>query len=255
MKSSFIGNICIEADGKETLRFPVLDKGKEDITLALIQSKTIESTDNKSVIFGIIGDVTQEFSALKDGMWKDIKGLQFYIKEIKGKTYVILKGFANLRETLKGTKYLLSNPQVGTFAVTAKDGKANFTDIAVNLLTGIGKALIAYWIGTAVVAGGIFMIGLISTTVALPAIIIFSVGAIISIFVGVGLNMLDNKYSWTISLQKKINEIEASFNKKIDQIEKDVDNAIYRFYEDFRREFYNWLNSNGNIGVSYEHFR
>lgn len=121
MKSSFIGNICIEADGKETLRFPVLDKGKEDITLALIQSKTIESTDNKSVIFGIIGDVTQEFSALKDGMWKDIKGLQFYIKEIKGKTYVILKGFANLRETLKGTKYLLSNPQVGTFAVTAKD--------------------------------------------------------------------------------------------------------------------------------------
>lgn len=136
-----------------------------------------------------------------------------------------------------------------------KDGKADFTDIAVNLLTGIGKALIAYWIGTAVVAGGIFMIGLISTTVALPAIIIFSVGAIISIFVGVGLNMLDNKYSWTISLQKKINEIEASFNKKIDQIEKDVDNAIYRFYEDFRREFYNWLNSNGNIGVSYEHFR
>ncbi|MGA1940871.1 hypothetical protein [Arcobacter sp. YIC-310] len=335
--SGFIGNICIETEGKNTLRFPVLDKSKDEITLALVQPKepividknniqkeeekftkednltffqttneyfkTLGSEvytitddmkeqfiilfkENRNVIYGVIGDVSQEFSSLKDGIWKDIKGLKFYIKEIKGKSYVILKGFSGLRETLKGTKYLLTNPQVGAFAVTAKDivsyssivngtkitvlissafslidyfttkdGKADFTDIAVNLLTGIGKALIAYWVGTAVVAGGIFVAGLIASTVAIPALAVFTVGALVSIGVGMALNWADDEYNWTFTLQKKVNELQESFNKKIDQIEEDIDNEIYRFYEDFRREFYIWLNSHGNIGISYDHFR
>ena len=138
---------------------------------------------------------------------------------------------------------------------TTKDGKADFTDIAVNLLTGIGKALIAYWVGTAVVAGGIFVAGLIASTVAIPALAVFTVGALVSIGVGMALNWADDEYNWTFTLQKKVNELQESFNKKINQIEENIDNEIYRFYEDFRREFYIWLNSHGNIGISYDHFR
>lgn len=334
----FIGDICIETDSKDALRFPIVERGQEEITLALVQPKEQTSDnitsasqkqyesdedltffqttneyfkklgnevytitddmksefillfkENKNVIYGVIGDVSQEFSALKDGVWKDIKGLQFYLKDIKGKTYVVLKGFANLRETLKGTKYLLNNPQVGAFAVSAKDmvswssivngtkitilissafslidyfatkeGKADFTDIATNLLTGIAKALIAYWIGTAVaslavlIGGSLVAMGVIASV---PALVVFSVGALVSIFVGAGLNMVDDEYGWTVSLQAKVNKLQEAFNKKINQIEEDVDNAIYRFYEDFRREFYIWLNSHGNIGISYENFR
>ncbi|RXJ91414.1 hypothetical protein CRV00_13820 [Malaciobacter molluscorum] len=326
--SGFIGNICIE-NQENTLNFPILQRGEEEITLALVQPKEninknnkdlnkkknsftkednltffqttneyfknlgneiysitdemkeqfiILFKENRNVIYGVIGDVSQEFSSLKDGVWKDIKGLKFYIKEIKGKSYVILKGFAGLRQTLKGTRYLLSNPQVGAFAVTAKDivtwssivngtkitilissafslidyfttkdGKADFTDIVVNLLTGIGKALISYWIGT--------VAALIAVAIGATAFAVFIVGAAVSIGVGVLLNLGDEEFAWTLSLQKKINELQEAFNKKIEQIEEDVDNAIYRFYEDFRREFYNWLNSYGNIGIPYEYFK
>ncbi|RXJ65226.1 hypothetical protein CRV08_15665 [Halarcobacter ebronensis] len=319
----FIGNICIESDGKDTLEFPVLEKGKDEITLALVQPKEKENQhtleipkkeekftkednltffqttneyfkslgtevhtitnemkeqfvilfkENKNVIYGVIGDVSQEFSSLKDGLWKDIRGLKFYIKEIKGKSYVILKGFAGLRETLKGSKYLLSNPQVGAFAATAKDivswssivngtkitifissafslidyfttkdGKADFTDIVVNLLTGIGKALISYWVGVAIVAGTLALF----TGVALPALAVFAIGATVSILTGAIMNWMDDKYEWTISLQEKVNELQESFNKKIEQIEEDVDNAIYRFFRDFEVEFWNWVSANG----------
>ena len=341
--SGFIGNICVESDGKDTLEFPVLDKGREEITLALVQPKEVvknSSTniqkkeekftkednltpfkttseyfknlgnevqsitdemrsemillfkENRNVVYGVIGDVSQEFSALKDGVWKDIKGLKFYIKDMGGKTYVILKGFAGLRETLKGTRYLLNNPQVAAFAVTAKDivswssivngtkitilissaftlidyfatkeGKADFTDIMVNLLTGIGKALIGYWTGALVTAGIVALAGsAIVTTIAggvviLPALVVFAIGATVSIGVGILLNSKDDKYGFTSSIQEKVNELQESFNKKINSIEKDIDNALYNFYEDFRREFYNWLNSYGNIGISYDHFR
>ena len=29
--SGFIGNICVESDGKDTLEFPILQRGKEEI--------------------------------------------------------------------------------------------------------------------------------------------------------------------------------------------------------------------------------
>ena len=331
--SGFIGNICIESKRKDTLKFPVIQKGKDEITLALVQAKesipsnkiktkqieekytdednltffqttsgyfksledkvykitdemksefVILFKENKNVIYGVIGDVSQEFSTLKDGVWKDIKGLKFYIKEIKGKSYVILKGFSSLRETLKGTRYLLTNPQVAAFAITAKDivsfssivngtkitilissafslvdyfttkdGKSDFTDIVTSLFTGISKALIAYWVGTTI---ALFTMPFV-TAGLISAFGIFVMGAGVSIIFGGVLNWLDDEYGWTLSLQKKVNELQESFEKKIDQIEEDVDNAIYRFYEDFRREFYNWINSHGNIGISYDHFR
>ncbi|AXX92261.1 hypothetical protein CPU12_09185 [Malaciobacter molluscorum LMG 25693] len=320
--SGFIGNIYIE-NQENTLSFPILQRGEEEITLALVQPKEninknnkdlnkkknsftkednltffqttneyfknlrnevysitdemkeqfiILFKENRNVIYGVVGDVSQEFSSLKDGVWKDIKELKFYIKEIKGKSYVILKGFAGLRQTLKGTKYLLSNPQVGAFAVTTKDivtwssilngtkitilissafslidyfttkdGKADFTDIAVNLLTGIGKALISYWVGTAV---GLLAMPLV-TAGFIGAFGIFIIGAAISIGVGISLNLSDEKYGWTKSLQEKINELQESFNKKIEQIEEDVDNAIYKFFRDLEREFWNWVSANG----------
>jgi len=318
--SGFIGNICIE-NQENTLSFPILQRGEEEITLALVQpQKNINKNnkdlnkkknsftkednltffqttneyfknlgnevysitdemkeqfiilfkENRNVIYGVVGDISQEFSSLKDGVWKDIKGLKFYIKEIKGKSYVILKGFAGLRQTLKGTKYLLSNPQVGAFALTAKDivswssivngtkitilissafslidyfttkeGKADFTDIAVNLLSGIGKALISYWVGTVIVAA------IVTSPLGWGAFAIFAVGAAVSIAVGAGLNLSDEKYAWTKSLQEKINELQESFNKKIEQIEEDVDNAIYRFFQDLEREFWSLVDANG----------
>lgn len=323
--SGFVGNICIETDGKDTLRFPILEKSKDEITLAVVQpektpNKIINDStkneekftkednltffetsneyfknlgtevhtitdemkeafvvlfkENKNVIYGVIGDTSQELSSLKGGIWKDIKNLTFYLKEIKGKTYVVLKGFAGLRETLKGTKYLLSNPQVGAFAVTAKDmlsmssilngtkitifissafslidyfatneGKADFTDIATNLLTGIGKAVLAYWIATGLVAVGLAIVG----TVSLPALVIFAVGATVSVLVGGVLNYLDDTFGWTESLSKKVNELQESFSQKINQIEKDIDNSIYRFFQDAEREFWNFVSAMGGV--------
>lgn len=321
--SGFIGNICIEPSGKDTLKFPILEKSKDEITLAVVQPEETPSSnindskkdeekftkednltffetsneyfknlgtevhtitdemkeafvvlfkENKNVIYGVIGDTSQELSSLKNGIWKDIKNLTFYLKEIKGKTYVVLKGFAGLRETLKGTKYLLTNPQVGAFAVTAKDmlsmssilngtkitifissafslidyfatneGKADFTDIVTNLLTGIGKALIAYWIGTALVAGALALFA----TISAPALVVFIAGATASVLVGAALNYFDDEFGWTESLSKKVNELQESFSQKINQIEKDVDNAIYKFFQDFEREFWNWVSASG----------
>lgn len=42
------------------------------------------------------------------------------IKEIQGKSYVILKGYPGLREKLSGTRYLASNPKVVDLAIGTK---------------------------------------------------------------------------------------------------------------------------------------
>lgn len=42
------------------------------------------------------------------------------IKEIQGKSYVILKGYPGLREKLTGTRYLASNPKVVDLAIGTK---------------------------------------------------------------------------------------------------------------------------------------
>jgi hypothetical protein len=227
--------------------------------------------ENKNVVYGVVGDVTQEFYALKDGVWRDIKGLQFYIKEIQGKTYVILKGFGGLRETLKGTRYLLTNPQIGAFVATSKDlvswssivngtkitilissvfslidyfttseGKADFTDIVTNLLTGIGKALVSYWVGVvaatlAVIAGGALVSAGIIASV--PALAIFLVGAGVSIGVGIYLNLKDSEYGWTSSLQAKVNELQEDFSQKIEQIEEEMAPVLNEFHQILKEHF------------------
>jgi len=324
--SGFIGNICVESDGKDTLEFPVLDKGREEITLALVQPKEVvknSSTniqkkeekftkednltpfkttseyfknlgnevqsitdemrsemillfkENRNVVYGVIGDVSQEFSALKDGVWKDIKGLKFYIKDMGGKTYVILKGFAGLRETLKGTRYLLNNPQVAAFAVTAKDivswssilngtkitifissafslidyfatkeGKADLTDIMVNLLTGIGKALVSYWAGVATSLS--IVAGFALASIAVPAIAVFALGAIISIGVGIYLNAKDDESGWTTSLQSKVNEFQKNFELKINVIvDEEGITETMSFFEWFEKSIDIFINTGG----------
>jgi len=94
-----------------------------------------------------------------------------------------------------------------------------------NLLTGIGKALIGYWVG---------IIAVLFLPASIGAFGIFIFGATVSIGVGVLLNLGDDEFDWTLSLQKKINELQETFNKKINSIEKDIDNALYNFYDHFR---------------------
>ena len=101
--------------------------------------------------------------------------------------------------------------------------------------------MISYWVGTAV---GLLAMPLV-TAGFIGAFGIFIIGAAISIGVGISLNLSDERYGWTESLQEKINELQESFNKKIEQIEEDVDNTIYKFFQDLEREFWNWVSANG----------
>jgi hypothetical protein len=38
-------------------------------------------------------------------------------------------------------------------------------------------------------------------------------------------------------MQAKVNQLQEVFSQKIEQIEEDVDNAIYRFFQEFERVF------------------
>lgn len=104
--SSFIGNICIEADGKETLRFPIIESSKEEITLALVQPKEKANNKNNSLeekfnqltqcdeSYALVEIGTEYFSDLKEGTYKIQENMKDY--------FVGEKGFFSKDEVMSG---------------------------------------------------------------------------------------------------------------------------------------------------------
>ncbi len=330
--SGFIGNICVESDGKDTLKFPILERGKEEITLALVQpkgkqvSKTtsaykeLSSSDESYAIveignqyfqdlkdgtytikqdmynyffganglfsksevmagmWGIPGDIAQSINdnvKLKAEFFKGLVGLKFETTLKEGRRFFVLIGYLG-KESIQKTIAIAFSQGVNTALVTTQ--KVNpFVNATKTLIKGtwittaIGSAIsiyqandkgfnncVAIILGSFIKASASLLVGVIVTSLVLlsplaPFAIVAGIG--LSIVASFALNYVDEEYGGTAWLKEKLDELSESFNKKISEIEEDVDNALYRFYEDFRWQFYQYLNSYGNLGIPYEHFR
>ena len=197
-----------------------------------------------------------------------LKG-RYYTKVVSGKTYVVFKGYSALRETLKGTRYLASNPQVvalglGPQALQAA-GRSNaiilitcyvtldvmqfimgdeqlYHELFANIITDVAIGTVALAAG-ALAAKGLVGIGVMALTSIGGAIIVgMVVGFLLTEFdksFGVR-DKLGAALYWTgravdHGLQETgriIHEAQVSLRQKVEEFERDSN----RFWEQAERE-------------------
>lgn len=156
---------------------------------------------------------------------------KIYFKKYGGKTFVILKGYAGLRPTIKGTRYKLTNPKFATWQIAHKDvvkgaresarigvwivcaidvldfffrDTATLGELFGHLAVDIPSVVIAAAAGALTemaIVGGAALLGV--SVVAVGPVI---VGVAVAAFVGYELGNLDEKYQISKKLGDKMDE-------------------------------------------------
>jgi hypothetical protein len=156
-----------------------------------------------------------------------------YVKTVKGVRYVILKGYAGsaLREGLRGTRYLTSNPKVAQFIKTSeqliKEGMEGFKlniilytamDILGEILSDdMSLVRLGVMIFSDVVKGAVatavatYVAGAFLAPVAVAGITTIAVVAI-AFAVGISLNYLDNQVGFTKKLRCLAEKIDSEYS-------------------------------------------
>ncbi len=202
------------------------DKRTVDISQALLYvieiNKDLETATGVDLVSAATTGVDSA-GAIKVTRSLGIKG-RAYVKEVKGKHYLILKGNPGRRPVLTGTRYLSSNPLIAHITVGARALAASavrMTSIAVvaytalrvvesvfrdedtrfvDLLGQIGSDIIKFSIAATAgfIAGAVF--GAVSTLAAGPLIA--------AIFVGIGtsiiLSRIDNEFGLSERLARHL---------------------------------------------------
>lgn len=184
---------------------------------------------------------------------------RYYSKAVNGRNYVILKGSRDLRSTLKGTRYLTSNPKVVRIGITPKTMGSAVKGNSVLLVLTIGVNIAKYIVNDDATLGDLFaetatdltkgaiagVLGMLATNaliaagtaVAAPVV----AGLAIAIVVGYGLNALDEHFGITEELAKVIDQqLEQAGNWWDTQL----DNFNYEFGRMYERLEYEliWKN-------------
>jgi hypothetical protein len=157
-----------------------------------------------------------------------------YMKESKGKKYIIFKGRPGSRPNLKGTRYLAENPKVRCFVVGSKDileDAAKSTKVAIIAfvaidiiaeinsdhpsMVGLGvsitsdalQAVAAAYIGAAA--------GIIATTLGAPVVITFIAVVAVGFVAGMGLTYLDRRFHLTELARARMIGLEQELEKDV----------------------------------------
>ena len=171
-----------------------------------------------------------------------------YIKEIKGKKYIIFKGNQRLRPDLKGTRYLAENAKVKCFVVGTKDiieDAAKSTKVAIiafialdiamectsdhlslaSLGVRIGSDVLQAVVSTAVgVEAGVFVAAAFGAPVVITFIVVVGAGFLM----GMLLTNLDNRYHLTERLRARMMSYEQELGREIPVIKQAVVNAGHK---------------------------
>ncbi len=193
-----------------------------------------------------------QFVQAGDKIAKQVKLLgimgQAYIKEVKGKRYIIFKGNQRLRPNLKGTRYLAENAKVKCFVVGTKDiieDAAKGTKVAViafialdiamectsdhfslaSLGVRIASDVLQAVVSTAVgVEAGVFVAAAFGAPVVITFIVVVGAGFLI----GMLLTDLDNKYHLTERLRARMMAYEKELGHEVPVIKQAVVNAGHK---------------------------
>ncbi len=168
-----------------------------------------------------------------------------YIKEVKGKKYIIFKGNQRLRPDLKGTRYLAENAKVKCFVVGTKDiieDAAKGTKVAIiafialdiamectsdhfslaSLGVRIGSDVLQAVVSTAVgVEAGVFVAAAFGAPVVITFIVVVGAGFLM----GMLLTNLDNRYHLTERLRARMMSYEQELGREIPVIKQAAVNA------------------------------
>ncbi len=150
---------------------------------------------------------------------------KFYIKTVKGKEYVVFRGYNGLRKWYTGTRYRVTNPKVINLSAAGKL-KSGIKGNAVTILI-VGAIDIADWILSedenkqfedlcvtlgmdalkvvigSVVTAGLAALVLSAITLTIPVSVVIIGTIAISVFVGLGIDFLDTKLGVTEYMQGK----------------------------------------------------
>jgi len=170
------------------------------------------------------------------------------LKNVNGRQYVILKGYANSRSILTGTRYLASNPKIVQMAVGTiglkkairsggmltialyvpieilkfvLDDTATFSSLAGTIATDIIKV----GIGTVLAELSALAAGSVTTVAAAPIVVAIGVG----VLSGVVLNAIDDHFGLTDKLIAALDEIGDEISKKVESLERKAGRAIHQF--------------------------
>ncbi len=171
-----------------------------------------------------------------------------YIKEVKGKKYIIFKGNQRLRPDLKGTRYLAENAKVKCFVVGTKDiieDAAKGTKVAIvafialdiamectsdhfslaSLGVRIGSDVLQAVVSTAVgVEAGVFVAAAFGAPVVITFIVVVGAGFLM----GMLLTNLDNRYHLTERLRARMMSYEQELGREIPVIKQAAVNAGHK---------------------------
>ncbi|OMH26647.1 hypothetical protein BGP75_23415 [Motiliproteus sp. MSK22-1] len=179
------------------------------------------------------------------------------IKNYRGKTYVILKGYPGSREIFKGTRYLASNPQVVRMSVGPKGiMKSVKGGFVITIVLSVGIEVVDYFfndkrtlhdfLGT--VSADIVKIGIsailsavaasaatgaigVASAIAAPLVAAIFVG----LFTGYILNKIDDKVGATAELIAMYERAGINLNQAI--------SAAMKIPHTINREIYKWERS------------
>ncbi len=219
-------------------------------------------TTKKGVSTGAVTtkDIIIHRHILKDFGFKG----KFYIKTVKGKQYVIFRGYSGLRKWYTGTRYKVTNPKVMSLSAAGKI-KSGLKGNAVTILI-VGAIDVVEWMmseeedkqfedlcvtlgmdALKVVVGSIITAGLAAWALAIiaklgatvPVWIVIGGTIVLSIIVGCGLDLLDNKIGASEYMKGKGREVgsfleEAWQNNVVEplgrmyyQLEKSIENMYF----------------------------
>jgi hypothetical protein len=217
-----------------------------------------------NLLGGGIGAVVNNFELLKNFF----PGGKFYLKQYNGKYFVIFKGIAGTRATIKGTRYALKNPKVMALSVTkgptagvdtAIDGlkptlKGNIltvviigvvdviawqqgmlsddgkfvSDLLVEFGMDLGKAVVSTIVSGFLVGLGCIIMFGLGFS-TLPVFVVVISGIALAVMIGMGLDYIDERSEFTARLRNKGNVVEKTLIKAFNEnIVEPLSQSIYR---------------------------
>lgn len=133
---------------------------------------------------------------------------RYYTKQVNGRTYVILRGYAGLRKVLSASRYLTTNPKVIAYGMTpAAQAAGGAVNVIITFVVLVPMEIISYLMDqqtlsqtfgeilsgamVAALAGAItFGIASALALTTLPAVVIVGGTIIVGLLVNVGLQLL-----------------------------------------------------------------
>ena len=199
-----------------------------------------------SALFGTTWAASADDVRTAGKLMGDLGGFgKAYVRNYRGRSHIVLKGYSGLRKILTGTKYGVLNPKVVTMGL----GRAGAVHAArsggilsVILITGYrvidcfltDRVTLTHMVGylaTDIVKIGITTGASIAAGIAASTIFVVAVGPIIAVVVAGlgasrGLTAIDDKYEITINVIKGLDDLEKITKSKLKSTRRDLQKSI-----------------------------